>query len=467
MYIAMKKIILSIALLSASLLMAQQKQSPVLFHNQLDYVCYQLEHPELIPMLQSPELRGFTSFSLKLDSVVGADNFDWTRWKNVYTYGSDEERPYDDRNRVEIHEVWENHAWRPEVKTECFVEGKEEKELFFRWNGEQWEDSLRVAYLYDEVGGSLRIQSVVSEVFQDTVWAAARRITYEYNEQSRLTLVMNYNQMNPQGEWMESSKVEYTYDEEGGLVKKLSWTIRDGNWRESEKDTLSYDEHHRCTTMLTQRKGGMGPWGGGAAWRDVSKVEFSYNAEGQLESEKLYSAGWFGSEMSLESKMEYQLDTKGNLVRKTASIYNGKDWVVRDVYENFFDTSVEAAKVLGLVPVWTATLGDGMGYVLDPQARVYSQWISCNITSMDFDTQFSLYYSGFASVDSYEYPSVKTYVSDGCLVVENDTPSKVIVYDLTGREVASESDALRSVFSLRPGIYMVTNGRQAVKTVVF
>lgn len=457
----MKKILFSIALFSASLLMGQQPHSPMLFRNQLDVVRYQLDHPELFVTNATAPFRNMTVFSQKLDSVIGSDNFDWTRWKNEYDYGSDEIQPYDNRNRTEIHFVWENQTWQPELKSAYMPDDTVERTLFYRWNEGRWVDDQRVSYYYDESNGVLRLNNIVAEKLNDTVWQGTNHVTYQYDDQNRLVLMMNYGSMNEAGAWVENSKVEYAYDDDGSLVKRLSWTKRNNTWRENTKDTLFYDGNHRCETLLTQRKGF-----GGNSWRDASKYEFAYGTDGRLESETLYSSGWFGPEMTLESQSDYQYDAQGNLLRKTVSIFNGAEWIVRDQYENQYDHNMEASGLLGLTPIWESMTSNGMVNALDPMLSLYSQWLSCSIISTAFDSQFDLYYSGFAGVEETSSSSFKICVSDGSLMVENESDSDVVVYDLCGRVVAAEAQSSKAVFHLKPGLYLVSNGHSVVKAIV-
>ena len=88
------------------------------------------------------------------------------------TYGSDEERPYDNRNRTEIHYVWDRVAWLPELKSEYTVEGPNEMVLFSNWNGEDWEDFSRVTYFYADLVGKQMLDSVLTESFADIAWVA-------------------------------------------------------------------------------------------------------------------------------------------------------------------------------------------------------------------------------------------------------------------------------------------------------
>ena len=452
----MKKITFTIMLIAFMMtLKAQQPQSPLFFHNHLEYMTYRMEHPNGIPFQAPQTHRG--DYTLKLDSVVGSDNFDWTRWKNVYTYNEEAEQPNDDK-MVETNYEWRDQAWVPTYLSE--ING--DSTLHHRWNDEGWEPYYREVYQYTECNGNRLVESVTREQF-DSVWMASMRYTYEYDDNCNVLLTMIYDRLDSAGEWMAGGKYEYNYDEQGGLVSSVYYSVRDGNWNATQKDTLTYDEQHQCISLLSQRKGGWGPFAN--QWMNDYRYDFEYE-DGKLLSETYYVGGWFGSGMSMDSKSEYQFDANGNEVMKVASIYNEVDWIVRDVYENQFDLSVDAASILGLASIWESTLNRGMGFVLGMEMPLNNKWQSCSIASANLDTEFTLYYSGFANVGEYQEAAFQVCSGAGCLTVESAEPADVTVYDLLGRRVAFQKNAIHCEFQLNAGLYLVGNGTSFVKAVV-
>lgn len=445
----------------AATAMAQRSQTPVVFRSQAEYLLYQVEHPELVKVKNLDTQRWVTTYSQKLDSVIGSDDFDRTRWKNVYSYGNDSLR-VDDALVVETHYVWEDLHWVPSTKTATMknVEaGVLEQSNSYRWNGEDWEPNLETSYQYGE---NQLLESLTVMRYNDSVMARSSYATYEYDDLNRLTRIMNYRGTDTA--WIENSKYEYLYNADGLLDTCLYSTIRDGSWRESERMMYSYDENQQCISLFAQRKGGWGPFGN--SWMNSYRYEFEY-ADGELATELYYaSSGWFGGEMSLNSKLEYAFDANGNLQAKTGSVFNEQDWIVRDVYENSFDLTVEANSILGLQEVWESTLSYGMGYVLDQEMPVMSQWNSCIIASVNLDTEFHLYYSGFAAVEENETPHLVAFGKEGRLVVSCPEACNLTVYDLLGRVVATRSNTQQAEFPLAPGLYVVSNGIQSIKTII-
>lgn len=443
-------------------LKAQQK-SPLFFHNHLEYMNYQMEHPDRAPLKATETFRH--QYTQKLDSVVGSDNFDWTRWKNVYTYVENPDA-VDSLMMVETSYEWRDAAWVPTQKTEILrkQEGNgDEIQNYYRWTDDNWEAFQTVASYYSTCGEERLLDSVLSTRLVDGEWGAGALSTYEYNENCQLVLNMNYNGKDAEGAWRPASRNVYTYDDNGLLSDRVYSTVRNGNWSESQKDLYSYDDQNRCTSLLTQRKGGWGP--GGGSWMNDHRYDFEYDGD-QLSSEILYLGGWFSSNMTLDSKAEYFFDANGNEERKSASVFNEVDWIERDVYANRFDLSVRADEVLGLNSVWKSTLGQGMGFVLDTEMPLVNKWLSCAIVSTNLDTEFTLYCSGFSGVEEYLANGLKVCSGEGRLMVENAEPADVTVYDLLGRVVASRKHVSNCEFQLNAGLYVVGNGTSFVKAVV-
>lgn len=450
----MKKHIFFLLTMAAAL--SLNAQQSLFFHNRTEYLTYQMEQPNRFLPLSLFERNDARNYTQKLDSVVGSDNFDWTRWKNVYAY--------QDSIVEEISYNWENNAWIPSVKTETDNEMNQVRS--YRWTGEGWEHYMTMTYQYLICGENSLLESVTTEQL-DSVWVGANRSTYEYDDLCNLTLYTRYSGQNNQGEWIESSKTSYSYNDDGLLDTCVYSTIRNGNWRESEQDIFTYDENNQCIDFLVRTKGGWGPFANN--WMDSYRYVFEYQ-DGELVSELYYVSGfgWFGGggEMSLDSKSEYFFDANGNEERKTASVFNEADWVVRDSYVNTFDLTVDAGSVLGLAPVWESTLGTGMGFVLGGTMPLNNKWLSCSIVSSNLDTEFKLYCSGFTSVEEHHENGLQVYSEEGRLVVGNTEPVDVIVYDLLGRVVASQKNVTHSEFQLNAGLYVVGNGTSFVKAVV-
>jgi hypothetical protein len=442
-----KSIIIITALCMVLSMKAQQKDSPKFFRNTLEKCLYEAEHPE---SLGNPnKVHRFTSnFTARLDSVIGSDDFDWTQWKSEYTYT--EEGLWNS----EIYSVLENNQWLLSDKSEFSYDenGNCTRELHYKWDAETWTPYFNQSSYFSATGLT---DSIVTSRF-DSVWLNQNKRTYTYDGQ-RITELMIYQSNGVQ--WDENSKYEYAYNDEGQLSTQIYSTIRNGQWRVNSKDSLCY-ENGRCTELLnyTRRM-----WGGNG-WILIGKTEFEYDGD-RVISQTSYSGGWFGGgEMSFDGKTEFFYDSEGELVSKTTSIYNESEWIVRDEYANRFDTEKKAAEMMGCEAYWnlnsnyfTSDLGETL--------PITYRWLDAKVVSSTTDTQFTLYYSDMTDIEENE-SELKVYAANGSLFVESPTPTDVVVYDLLGRNVASESQTTNSCFSLKPGLYVVKAGNAAVKIVL-
>lgn len=371
------------------------------------------------------------TYTQKLDSIIGSNDFGWTTFKKVFVYDTD--------NAViqTLNLNWEDGAWKVTGGTVS-----------------QYSPDF------------LQIQATITMVPVDRELIRNSMTTYEYDELNRLTLVMNY--MVGDTSWVENSKYEYHYNTEGLLDTCLYSTIRNGNWRESEQSIYTYNDDQQCVSLLAQRKGGWGPFAN--SWMDSYRYDLEYE-NGELVSELYYTGGggWFGGgEMVLDSKIEYEFDANGNLLSKTASITNdGKDWIVRDVYENQYNSSIEASAILGMEAYWNMFLKSGMGYASGVPMPLKNGWKSCSIISTTLDTEFTLYCSGFAQVNEQpQEETLRAYSVDGRLVIESQRLSNLTVYDLLGRTVAQRNQVEQCEFNLTPGLYIVSDGNTRMKVIV-
>lgn len=456
----MKKLLTTIIAIAAiSTLMAQRPQSPIVFHHYTEYLQYQTAHPDRVNPKGFDPQRAMASYSLKLDSVIGSDNFDRDRWKNEYLYSNTETC----NSRQEFHYEWENQVWIPKEMTETLTSDEDglTRTNSFHWNGEGWTQYLTTTYQYLLDNHQLLDHIEVFRV-NDSVEEPSSRTTYEYDSQGHLTRIVNYDAFDTI--WVENYKYEYAYNADGLLDTCTYFTIRNGSWRSSERKMYSYNESNQCSSFLSQRKGGWNP--NSNAWMNSYRYDYEYE-DGALVAELYYVAsGWFGGELSLDSKIAYHFDANGNLQAKTASIFNEQDWIVRDVYENTFDPSVEASSILGLQPVWESILAKGFSDALEDDAPLLNQWNTCLISSSYLDTQFMLYYSGFAAVEETETLPFTVFGGEGTLRVDSPEPGDFKVVDLLGRVVATRQHTNHAEFQLHPGVYVVGNGSTMTKAIV-
>ena len=444
----MKKIIIIITALCIILpLKAQQKDSPKFFRNTLEKCLYEAEHPENLGNPNKAH-RFINDFTARLDSVVGSDDFDWTRWKSEYTYT--EVGLWD----TETYSLMENNQWQPSDISKFSYDGNGNctQELHLKWADEDWIPYYSQNNYYGATGLT---DSIVTSRF-DSIWHNDTKRAYTYDGQKIIELMIY--QFNG-AQWDENSKYEYDYNDEGQLSTQIYSTIRNGQWRVNSKDSLCY-ENGRCTELLSYMRM---MWGGNG-WMLIGKTGFEYDGD-RISSQTSYSGGWFGGgDMSFDGKTDFHYDSYGQMVSKTTSIYNESEWIVRDEYFNNFDSEKKAAEMMGCEAYWNLNswyFQSDLGETLPITYR----WLDAKVVSSTTDTQFTLYYSDMLSIEE-KTSGLKVYAADGSLIVESPTPTNFVVYDLLGRKVAERTQVTNCHISLKPGLYMVKVGSSTVKVVL-
>ena len=443
----MKKLIFTTLLICFALsATAQHRRMPKYFRNTSERRHYEARRPGRF-VNQNTDFRFATDFDARLDSVVGTNDFDWTKWKNIYTYNENgqwaTETTYEFRDNV----------WVPTEKGEFAYNdfGKTIQELYFKHNEGEWNQYYKVETYYN---ADNQIDSIVNSNWNEGAWVGASKSEYTYLN-GLVSLLMSYR--NTDGAWTESSKYEYTYNNENQLVFRLYSTIRNGNWRESSRDTLCYE--NGLLSSFAEQIRSMG-WGG-STWRDSYRYEYTYD-NGLLSNETYYSTGMGGSAMSLKNKSDYTYDAAGDLTCKTTSIFNETDWIVRDEYKNTFDPQHQANAMMGAEALW-----QNFTYfqnVLGEKMPIHDRWLSSSIISTSADTQFDIYYSDMAGVTENQQDANIT-VSENQVTIATEKPADIVVYDVLGHMIAQKHDDNYTII-LKSGLYLVKIGNKVSKVVV-
>lgn len=111
-----------------------------------------------------------------------------------------------------------------------------------------------------------------------------------------------------------SDSVRYTYDEDGCLLTYESRYTVDGV-KSSERTVNTYNSQHQLVKMVEENDGSVS-----------STTIFTYNAKGQLVSEKL-------NDSDSEYETQYTYDARGNCIKET-QLYDGKlAWCTTSTYD--------------------------------------------------------------------------------------------------------------------------------------
>lgn len=402
---------------------------------------------------QQPTIRDYT---MKLDSVIGSDNFDMNHWKEVFTFG--------DNLSVVTTYSFENNEWVPSAKTEKRVnlmDGALDCNIKYQWVNNDWEPTSidSITYIFQ---GEERLAATATYLsWSNGAWEYQYLDVYEYDDQNRLIQSSEYEPGNTPGVWNLFYKTTVEYNEYGKPVRDVtSIAFWGNNLMDYAMDSLFYDEAQQCISYRIYYRSF---WGGGG-W-NVSEIYDNTFENGRIKTTTLYDCE-NSPEPQLNDFSEYFYDEQGNLVKKTVKVHNGDEWIDRDVFENTFDQTIDASSIRGLDAFWGTMVSKGM-YNMVTSTPIFSQWLSCTMSSTNYDTRFTVYCSSLdAAVNELFEDGFKVYANNGSLVVENAKPANVTVYDQLGRMIANQTQEQRCTFDLRPGLYLVGNGTRVIKAVV-
>ncbi len=344
----MKQILLSLALLTATILSAKVQKQIL----PIDPVAMEVDY--LMESYYPQEIYG----GLKLDSVVtynestGKSYFVFdangqltkmealstsNRFQVFFTYDNDgkcvqsvAQRPnmytvqWEDVQKAEfksdakgrtteaIFSVYSSGKWQPVVKYEATYDAHDNCTLYtiyeYQTDLGTWKttDIDKQEYTYNDKG--LKTQYVYSYWDQDNGWTMSYKDKYEYDAQGRETLRMNYNWDKSKSGWVEWEKTETGYsDPSDGVVIVLKRTQRwnGTSWSTYSLKSYTYTDGKQTKYVYSQMENS----------ELVIKytITTSYNSKGQvLLKETEYTSG-------SKSREEYMYDDFGNLIAQLNS----------------------------------------------------------------------------------------------------------------------------------------------------
>ncbi|HZK61323.1 MAG TPA: T9SS type A sorting domain-containing protein [Anaerovoracaceae bacterium] len=157
---------------------------------------------------------------------------------------------------------------------------------FARWNGDNWIDAWAISNRYDENNNNIEW---INKRWDGEHWLNNSMSTSIFNENNKVTETINYIY---QDQWRESSRLEYTYDDNGNVVEEIS-----------------------------QMWGGVG---NDVGWINQQMVTYSYDEE-NYPVEKI-SQLWYISYWANQKRDIYNYDESQNLIEHIAQVPEGSDW---------------------------------------------------------------------------------------------------------------------------------------------
>lgn len=245
-----------------------------------------------------------------VQSVAQMPNMYTVQWEDVQKaeFKSDAKG----RTTEAIFSVYSSGKWQPVVKYESTYDAYDNCTLYTTYEYQTdlgtWKTTniYKQEYTYNDKG--LKTQYVYSYWNQDKGWTNSYKDKYEYDAQGRETLHMNYNWDTSKSDWAQSEKTETGYtDPSDGVVYVLKHTQRwnGTSWSSYSLKSYTYTDGKQTKYVYSQMENS----------ELVVKytITTSYNSKGQVILEETeYTSG-------SKSRIEYMYDDLGNLIAQLNS----------------------------------------------------------------------------------------------------------------------------------------------------
>ncbi len=254
---------------------------------------------------------------------------------NVMNFNADFWAPVD-----LLSQMWEDNDWMNMAYTQFYYDtnGLLTNDLNQGWTGDAWIDNSRTTYTYEN-----NLQTMMeTENWENETWVPYIRAQWTYNENGRVTHVLNQNWTN--NEWVNTSQSTYTYDGDN-CTELLMENWNAGAWETQHKTTYEYDgegnnivsisETYMFGFLITSKELNTFSQGlritslrqnlAGTEWIDASRSTYTYNGNGQ--QTQFVSENWTGIEWQYTMQGLYTYDENGNNTEVLTQNWQDNAWV--------------------------------------------------------------------------------------------------------------------------------------------
>ena len=355
----------------------------------------------------------------------------------------------------------------------------------FYYLDDGWEMAYAYEYAYDEQDRLTSMidydieekedyyynaQNLVEEIYYsyfDETWQTYKKTVLTYDEDQHVVLSMGYRMEDEN--WVESSK--QTWDYEDGLLQVTTTYIvnANGEWEGDGRTEYHYDEG-LCTEEIESE------WAG--YWNTLNKTVYHYDAQQCYEK---IEYGWDGDEWNERYKHGYEHDASGNLLCEIEYYYNPEiqDWTHISKYEYLFDVSNNCTDYyeyyyLVALETWSLQMTYHISYgtpEIESIAGLALYWdlfgrsipIHNKVEQLIMDEDGEYYYLDFhySSTDGLDEPTENPLTvwpnpAKDFVRIEGTEAAEVQVYNALGQMVKTVKGSNEiNVSGLAEGVYML------------
>ncbi|MEJ2614354.1 MAG: carbohydrate binding domain-containing protein [Ignavibacteriaceae bacterium] len=193
------------------------------------------------------------------------------------------------------------------------------------WKGTEWVNSTKISYTYDE--NNNRTEYLL-RVWNNSYWN--NRYKYSYTYDGNNNLIEEIYQHWDGTRWVNEWKYFYTYDGNNNLTEKVSQYWESTKWVNRYRYYYTYDINNNLTEEII--------WGwDGNDWINEEKHSYTYDVNNNLTEEIQWY--WDGTNWINSEKFFYTYDVNNNLTEEIAWDWDGTYWLNNVKYSYLYDVN--------------------------------------------------------------------------------------------------------------------------------
>ncbi|HDR88436.1 MAG TPA: hypothetical protein ENN63_02250 [Bacteroidetes bacterium] len=208
-----------------------------------------------------------------------------------------------------------------------------------------WTPAWRNLYEYDD-GRLMRIEA---QDYQGGVWTVTRQVVYTYDLFVNVTEQLTQNMVSPPGDWENSHRYLYEYDESQNRISRTYQQYAEDQWVNNHRYLWVYD-HDTVLENIRQN------WDNGlSAFVNDYKFLYEYNIHGLCVKEIQYN--WVeGNSWESVSRVVYEHNPLDVVIRKLYESYQAEGDSWNPIVDYLYFQNKENRDTLILYRVWNNTV---------------------------------------------------------------------------------------------------------------
>lgn len=201
----------------------------------------------------------------------------------------------------------------------------------------EWYPTWKDEYSYDDNGKVIRYLGYAWDDVNNR-WEISEKEEYNYDASGNLSESLFYDWDEFTSQWILEGKEEFTLDAGGNLIQSTDYRWDDGlnQWIYTHKSEYSYDANGKLIQFVYNA------WDEEAGqWIPRWKGEYTYDANGKLILDYEYEWDDMSGQWVMYGKDEYSYDANGNLTEEMCYTWDDlySQWIRSDKYTYTYDVT--------------------------------------------------------------------------------------------------------------------------------